>query len=182
MEEEIEEPWWQGPLKYILGLFLILLLVLWFFPSQAVKIDPEPKYIPVIEEVLSSNLHLSNSTFQINSKYDYLKPINPNNPVIKQTANKIVSLACDGNKVCQAKALYYFVQKNFEEPKKLAFSTSPEPRLLPILLLPPFVTQQGYERHCCDRFVSELGTFPPPDFQPLTVFPTYRDHQPAPIR
>ena len=93
---------------------LILIIILWYFPSQAIKLDPEPRGIPSIADALPSNIELKNSTFQINSRYDYLKAISPTDTTIKQTANKIASLACDGNKVCQAKAIYYFIRDNYD--------------------------------------------------------------------
>ena len=118
MEEEIhieEEviPWWKGPLKYIMATLLILLLIIWYFPSQAIKIDPEPKAIPSISEVLPKNIEPLNNS-GIVSRRDYLKLLTPNRPEIKQTADKIVTLACEGNKICHAKAIYYFVIENFQ--------------------------------------------------------------------
>ena len=47
-EEELHEPWYKGPLKYILALFLILLLLLTIIPHYAIKLDPEPQHIPII--------------------------------------------------------------------------------------------------------------------------------------
>ncbi len=29
LNEEIKEPWYKGPIKYIVAVFLILLLILW---------------------------------------------------------------------------------------------------------------------------------------------------------
>ncbi len=116
-EEELipeEDPWWRGPLRYILGLFLILLLVVWFFPSQAIKVDPEPRYIPIIEEVVPDTLELSRPNITLDSRSDYLKYIQPNDPQIKQIADKIVALSCEGNRICYAKAIYYFVRDNFQ--------------------------------------------------------------------
>ena len=51
-----KEPWYKGPISFIMGLFLLLLIVVWFIPGQAIKVDPEPKVIPTIEEVLPDNL------------------------------------------------------------------------------------------------------------------------------
>lgn len=117
MEEEltdVQEPWWKGPLKYILGMALILIIIVWYFPTQAIKLDPEPKHIPSINEVIPKNIQLDENRIQINSRYDYLKFIAPNDPIIKQTADKIVTLSCKGNKICHAKAIYYFIRNNFQ--------------------------------------------------------------------
>jgi len=127
--EEIEkEPWYKGPIKYIIMVFLLLLIVLWYFPKESIKLDPEPGRIPSVEEVLPSGFELENKTIGGKDLYAYIKP---NDPMIKQIANKIATLACDGNQVCQSKAIYYFVRDNieyvadplgleyFEDPKEL---------------------------------------------------------------
>lgn len=131
--EDIEEPWWKGPIKYILGIALVLLIILWYFPSQAIKLDPEPTYDPTIEEVLPRNIQLSNTTFKIESQYDYLKPIFPSDILIKQISNKIAALACDGSKVCQAKAIYYFIRDNYDyisDPIGVEYVESPSDFLI----------------------------------------------------
>lgn len=115
-EENIEEkePWYKGPIKYIIMLFLLLIIVLWYFPIESIKIDPEPLRIPTIEEVLPTDFKLSNETIKINAQNDFYKFIKPNDPIIKQIANKISTISCDGNQICQAKAIYYFVRDNIE--------------------------------------------------------------------
>lgn len=116
-EEQIEEqePWYKGPIRYIIMLFLILLLVLWVFPSYSIKLDPEPKKIPKIEEVFVKNYEINiSSNRNIINKYDYIGLIKPNDPVVKHTADKIVSVSCAGGKICHAKALFYFVRNNFQ--------------------------------------------------------------------
>ncbi|MBR9699917.1 transglutaminase domain-containing protein [Candidatus Woesearchaeota archaeon] len=113
IKEPIEEPWWRGPLTYILGLFLILILLVWFIPARAVKIDPNPTYIPTIQEVAPAAIEVErNPAFIIQE--DFPRYVKPSDPVIKQTADKIVTLACEGNKICHAKAIFYFVRDNFQ--------------------------------------------------------------------
>lgn len=112
--EEEQEPWYKGPIKYIMMVFLLLLIVLWYFPRESVKLDPEPSRIPSIEEVLPADFKLSNESVKINSQNDFYKFIKPNDPTIKQIANKIATISCDGNQVCQSKAIYYFVRDNIE--------------------------------------------------------------------
>ena len=112
MEEEIieeKEPWYRGPVKYIIMLFLILLMVLWVFPSYSVKLDPEPKRIVTINEVLPASFVVENKNFS-----DFRNFIEPNDPIIKQIATKIATLSCDSGIVCHAKAVYYFVRDNIE--------------------------------------------------------------------
>lgn len=109
-----EEPWWKGPIKYVLMLFLTILLVVWIFAPYTAIADPEPDYIPGIDEVVVSNLTIESVNHTIDSRNDFLKFINPNDPEIRNTAVRIASLACHGQKICQAKAIYYFVRDNFD--------------------------------------------------------------------
>ena len=112
LEEIEQEKWYKGPIKYILAIFLIFLLILMIVPRYAVKLDPEPKKIPKLGEVLPLNINILNNS--INSREDFLKLVQPNDPIIKQVADKIATIACDGQKICQAKAVFYFVRDNFD--------------------------------------------------------------------
>lgn len=112
--EEEQQPWYKGPIRYIIMVFLLLLIVLWYFPKESVKLDPEPVRIPAIEEVLPSDFRIGNESVEVKNKNDFYKFIKPNDPVIKQIANKIATISCDGNQICQAKAIYYFVRNNIE--------------------------------------------------------------------
>lgn len=110
--EEEQEPWYKGPIKIILGIFLLWLLVLWLIPQYGIKQNPEPNYTPslkelnvpqlMIPEVLESSKNNLNAYIQVT-------------PEIKQIADRIVSLSCEQtHKVCNAKAIFYFVKKNFD--------------------------------------------------------------------
>jgi len=112
--EEEKDPWYKGPIKYIMMTFLLLIIVLWYFPKESIKLDPEPIKIPTIEEVLPQNFKLENQTIKINTQNDLYSYIKPNDPMIKQIATKIATLSCDGSQVCQTKAIYYFVRNNIE--------------------------------------------------------------------
>lgn len=104
-----------GPLKYIIMLFLILIVILWVVPYYSVRLNPEPKHIPAIEDVVPKNIEIGNETYSVNNRYDYLRFIKPNDPVVKQTADRIVSLSgCGNNKICQAKAVFYFIRDRFD--------------------------------------------------------------------
>jgi len=128
--EQIEkEPWYKGPIKYIIMLFLLLIIILWYFPKESIKLDPEPEIIPTIEEVLPQNFRLENQTITIKTKNDLYSYIKPNDPIIKQIANKIATLSCDGNQICQTKAIYYFVRNNIEyvaDPLLLEYIEDPK--------------------------------------------------------
>lgn len=117
MEEEAieeKEPWYKGPIKYILGIFLILLIVLMVLPYYTVKLDPEPKRIASVEEVLFTDVVLSNKSYTLKTRQDFIEFFNPRDPVIKQAANRIVTLGCESGRVCYAKAIYYFVRDNIQ--------------------------------------------------------------------
>jgi len=113
-EVEEKEPWYKGPIKYILGIFLLLLIVLMVLPYYTVKLDPEPKKIPAVEEVLLTDVVLSNKSFTLKTRQDFIEFLDPTEPVIKQAANKIVSVGCERSRVCNAKAIYYFVRDNIQ--------------------------------------------------------------------
>ncbi len=111
---EEPEPWYKGPIRIILALFLLMIIVMWTFSYYGGKIDPEPSRIPSKEEVLPTNIILENKAIQILTKNDFKKAIKPTDPVIKQTADRIAALSCEGNRICQAKAIYYFVRDNYD--------------------------------------------------------------------
>ena len=103
------EPWYKGPAKIILALFLVLIIVLMTFPYYSIKMDPEPKYIPTIDEVIPSDFNVTH----INSS-DYYVNVKPADPLTKQVSTKISTISCDGNMICQAKSLFYFARNNLE--------------------------------------------------------------------
>jgi len=107
--EQIEEkePWYKGPIKYILAAFLILMVILWIIPIYAVRIDPEPKNIPALSEVLPANIQLENNISQ-----EYTELVNPTDSIIKQIADSIAAKSCKSSNICQAKAIYYFTRDN----------------------------------------------------------------------
>jgi hypothetical protein len=132
-DEYIEsEPWYKGPIKYIMMTFLLLIIILWYFPQESIKLDPQPTTIPKIEEVLPPEFKVINDKIEINNHDDFYKYIKPNDPIIKQIANKIATISCDGNQVCQAKAIYYFVRNNIEyvaDPLGYEYVENPEEAL-----------------------------------------------------
>ena len=95
--------WW------ILGPVLALLIITMVVPYYGVRLDPEPRNIPSIDEVLPANISLSENISQ-----DYQDLVNPMDSVIRQTASTIASQSCNENKICQAKAIYYFVRDNID--------------------------------------------------------------------
>lgn len=97
------------PMWWILAAVLALLIITMIIPYYGVHLDPEPKNIPSIDEVFPVNISLSE-----NASQNYQDLVNPLDPVIKQTASQVASLSCNENKICQAKAIYYFVRDNID--------------------------------------------------------------------
>lgn len=107
LEFEEKQPWRKGPLQYILAAFLVLIIIAMAVPHYAVKLDPEPKNIPSLAQVLPSKIEISKNTSQ-----NYKELVKPEDPIIKQIADKIAAQSCKSSKICQAKAIYYFVRDN----------------------------------------------------------------------
>ncbi|MBT7903652.1 transglutaminase domain-containing protein [Candidatus Woesearchaeota archaeon] len=133
--------------KIIMGLLLVLLLILMILPYYSIKLNPEPKNIPSISEVTPSNIQefVTNSTIFADKK-NIFKNFQPSNPLIKQIASKVVSQSCpSGNKICQAKAIYYFVRDNInyvsdpqseyiEDPLEVIYTTGADCDGMAVLL------------------------------------------------
>jgi len=111
-EEQIEkrEGWWT-PLRIILAIILLLMLVLSIIPYYSIKLDPNPEKIPSVEDVVPE-WDYGNYSIEINKKEDYGKFVRPEETKI--VADRIASISCDGNKICQAKAMYYFIRNNYD--------------------------------------------------------------------
>lgn len=104
------EPW--SPWRLFIGLFLILIIILTIIPLRAIKQDPEPKNLPGLEIIPENITILDNSVIMF--RKDYPRQLKPQDEVIKRIADKIVTQACDSAKICQAKALFYYVRDNFD--------------------------------------------------------------------
>ncbi|MFW6450128.1 MAG: transglutaminase-like domain-containing protein [Nanoarchaeota archaeon] len=107
---ENEKPKGTNPLIYIVGGFMVLIMVMMIVPHYSIKPDTEPVNIPSLEEV------------RPNTTQNYSRPqlkdirlyVTSDNPTIKRMATKIATTSCKGEKICQSKAIYYFVRDNFE--------------------------------------------------------------------
>lgn len=114
LKEEREEIRKLSPLWYILAVFLALLIIVMIFPYYSVKLDPSPSRIPSISEVLPAGISVGNESRIVSNRNDFLHFVEPSDIVVKQVADRIVNIGCEGNKICQAKALFYFVRDKFD--------------------------------------------------------------------
>lgn len=126
VEEEIEEKkWYQSPIKWILAIFLALIIIVTVLPNTFVKLDPKPGIIPSIDEVFNGTSNQTN--FSINSIQEFYNYVKTDGE-IKKVADKIASASCDSNRICNAKAMYLFVRNNIEyvnDPVKFEFVKEP---------------------------------------------------------
>lgn len=129
---EEKESFWKGPLKWIIALFIVLIIASWTFANYAVKVDPEPTYIPTLVEVVGK-LQVENISHTVNGRNDFKLFIEPNDPELKRIASTVASLSCGSAQyVCQAKAIYYFVRNNIKyvPDPKTDYIESPKETLL----------------------------------------------------
>jgi transglutaminase-like putative cysteine protease len=103
-----------GPWKIFVGIFLILIVTIWLVPYYGIKQNPEPNYLPSIEELNIPQLVIPNVESK-NIKSNNIKSYIQTTPDIKKIADQIISLSCkETHRICNAKAIFYFVQNNFK--------------------------------------------------------------------
>ena len=128
--EEEPENNWKGPLKWIAGIFLALIVITWVVPQYGIKLDPSPGRIPSYEEVVGE-FEVGNVT-KVSDYSDINKIMMPGDEVIKSVADRIVSVSCDGDRVCNAKAIFKFVKDNMDyvnDPLAYEYIKSPKETL-----------------------------------------------------
>jgi len=108
---ELESKKRTNPLPYIVGPILVFLMIIMIFPYYSIKLDPRPTKIPTINEVNLFTNTSGNTTLV--TYQDFVNFMEPENRDLKTFANRIVSYSCAGERVCHAKALYYFVRDRF---------------------------------------------------------------------
>lgn len=107
----------RNPFSFLLLLILVLLIIMMVVPYRAVKLDPEPRDIPTLNEVLPENIaelrNISEDlTKEIRANYNIL--LYPEHPMIRNMAAKIATESCNQNTVCYAKAIFYFVKDEMQ--------------------------------------------------------------------
>lgn len=104
----------KNPLSLIIGLFLALLVVL-ILPAMYFGGSSEPHNIPSLSEVQGFISADDYGAIQGRDTKNYLAQLDPSNPAIKNIAAKIAVESCETNdRVCHAKAMFYFVRDNIE--------------------------------------------------------------------
>ncbi|MCF7862212.1 transglutaminase-like domain-containing protein [Candidatus Woesearchaeota archaeon] len=105
---------WPGPIKFILGFTMIILLILMIIPYWSISADPNPTSIPKIEQVVPDLAPALRTNNTISSRQELQQFIMGNDPFIKQVSNRVVTFACSESDICYAKALFYFVRDNIQ--------------------------------------------------------------------
>lgn len=127
LPEEEKDKMYKGPFKIIAGLFILLLIVLWVVPYYGIKQNPEPNYAPTLAELNIPVMGIP----QVNSSdlRDYVVVTSE----IKQLADRIITLSClETSRICNAKAIFYFVQQNFNyvnDPAAFEYYKTPQESL-----------------------------------------------------
>ncbi len=113
-QEPLPEIKGRNPLFYIIALVLGFLLIVSIVPYYAVRTDPYPRAMPTIDDI-APGLGITNitGTFNSSDQLDFNKYLTPDDPFVKEAATRIATFGCDSDKLCQAKAEYYFVRNNF---------------------------------------------------------------------
>ncbi len=101
----------KSPLWWILGVLLAFLLVMMAVPYYGVKLDPRPSEIPGMDIIPS--VETEKHDFSVKSPADYERLMEPSDPLVKQLADNVAAYGCSGDKICYAKAEFYFVRDNF---------------------------------------------------------------------
>lgn len=126
-ESEIEIKKSKKPIQVILMFIIALLVIMMIIPHYSIKLDPSPKKVPSIEEII---VPIDNKphNFTLNNKESFRLLFNP--VEVKQSADSIASYSCKDNQICQAKAIFYFVRDNFNyisDPTYIEYvKTAPE--------------------------------------------------------
>ncbi|MBU2561130.1 MAG: transglutaminase-like domain-containing protein [Nanoarchaeota archaeon] len=104
-----------NPFAYLLVLVLLLLIIMMVVPYYGIKIDPVPKDVPTLAEVMPYGISiLANDTAGIpgGSRADFLRLIMPSHQSVRNMAARIATASCRESDVCYAKAIFYFVRDN----------------------------------------------------------------------
>lgn len=111
-----EEKRWN-PFIIVIVLILALLIILMVVPYEAVRLDPEPRNIPSLQNVTPGDLaSLKNISGHLpyEARGNYARMMFSDNPAMRNMASKIATTSCPESEVCRAKAMLYFVKQNMQ--------------------------------------------------------------------
>lgn len=115
MQQKPKKKWFanHSPLVIALSFGLAMIIIFMAVPYYGIRMNPEPRNVPAIQDVLPPGFSVVNETIKINSRADYLRFIDPQDAQMKQIASRIAATSCaESNQLCHAKALFYFVRDN----------------------------------------------------------------------
>ena len=114
-------------ITYIAAMFLIIIIVAMVVPVSYITPNPEPKATISYNNAIGnySLKYISTKYTNKSHRYSYYESniakigvfrefMNSSSPIIKQTSNKIASYGCKSEKICQAKAIFYFVRDKID--------------------------------------------------------------------
>lgn len=105
MEEQEEEP--KRYIWHIMAVFLALIIISMIIPAGFINVNPEPKNIPTLSDIRN---RFEISIPKIENRNDYTSLVRVDDDV-KRVTDYIVTTSCESNeKVCFAKAIFYFVR------------------------------------------------------------------------
>jgi hypothetical protein len=107
----------RNPFAYLIVLILILIIIMMAVPYYGVKLDPAPKALPQLSEVMPyhvEELAREMPGIQSGMRSDFLNLLFPEHQSIRNMAAKIATFSCQQSDICYAKAQFYFVRDNFE--------------------------------------------------------------------
>ena len=121
---EFHEPEGRGfPVSWI-AIIIIIMFILWYVPSYAIKEDPRPMHVDKIDFALTDIPKRLNTIDEV-----HLLDVSP---AVRNAAIQIGTRACDGNQICYAKAFHNYVRDNiiYMPDPPTEYIQSPEETLL----------------------------------------------------
>ena len=115
LEEGLEKK--GNPFSIIIVIVLILLVIMMIVPYYGIKVDPEPKNIPSLLEVMPYRVELLAEEMpglSAGSRANFIQMLAPHHQAIRNMAARIATSSCRESPVCYSKALFYFVRDNFQ--------------------------------------------------------------------
>ncbi len=107
----------RNPFAYLIVVILIVLVVMMAVPYYSIKLDPTPKSIPSLPEVIPSDVDKLAKDMPgsaDSARQNYRKMLVPENSAIRNLAVRVSTSSCRESQICYSKALFYFVRDNIQ--------------------------------------------------------------------